>query len=138
MATADDWDTRKARVLEQFNITLPKLIDNYELKTRALGDLVNQTTKLEEEKGQLQYEAKKAELEASTADRDFLEKKETFPDPFKPSKVYTVQDVTFYLFFVSYCILVVAVSMIAQEKMKTFSIGIVILIVITALMFRYI
>lgn len=138
MATANDWDTRIARVQEQFNITLPNLITNYELKTRALGDLVNQTQSLEDEKGTLEYEIKKAEQAASTADRDFIEKRETFPDPFKPSKIYTVQDFTFYLFFMSYLVFLVAISMMVQEKIKTFVIGIVVLFVIIALMYRYI
>lgn len=138
MATANDWDTRIARVQEQFNITLPDLITNYELKTRALSDLVTQTTKLEDEKGNLQHEIKMAEQAASTADRDFIEKREVFPDPFKPSKIYTVQDFTFYLFFMSYFVFLVAISMMVQEKIKTFVMGIVLLFVIIALMYRYI
>lgn len=138
MATADDWNTRVARVQEQFNIQLPALIDNYEMKTRALGDLVSQTTKLEEEKGKAEQEIKMAEQDASTSDREFIERKQTFPDPFKPSKIYTVQDFTFYLFFVSYCILVVAVSMMVEQKIKVFVGGIVLLFFIVALMYRYI
>lgn len=138
MATANDWSTRVARVTEQYTITLPNLITNYEMKTRAVGDLIKQTTKLEEEKGKLEYEAKQAEQEASTADREFIETRKTFPDPFKPSKIYTVQDFTFYLFFVSYFIFLVAVSMVMEEKLKTFGIGVVVLFFIIALMYRYI
>jgi hypothetical protein len=138
MATADDWTTRMARVQEQFNTQLPALITNYEMKTRALGDLVSQTTKLEDEKGNIQHEIKQAEQDAATADREFIERKQTFPDPFKPSKIYTVQDFSFYLFFVSYCILVVALSMVVQEKVKVFVGGIVLLFFIIALMYRYI
>jgi hypothetical protein len=138
MATADDWTTRMARVQEQFNTQLPALITNYEMKTRALGDLVSQTTKLEDEKGNIQHEIKQAEQDAATADREFIERKQTFPDPFKPSKIYTVQDFSFYLFFVSYCILVVAISMVVQEKVKVFVGGIVLLFFIVALMYRYI
>ncbi len=138
MANSYDWTTRVARVQEQFNITLPNLITNYELKTRALGDLVAQTTKLEDEKGRLEQEIKTAEQAAATADRDFIEKRQVFPDPFKPSKIYTVQDFTFYLFFISYCVFVVAISMMFQQKIKTFVAGIVLLFVIIALMYRYI
>lgn len=138
MATAEDWSTRVSRVQEQFNIQLPALIDNYEMKTRAVGDLVNQTTKLETEKGKAEQEIKMAEQEAATSDREFIERKQTFPDPFKPSKIYTVQDFTFYLFFVSYCILVVAVSMMVEQKIKVFVGGIVLLFFIVALMYRYI
>lgn len=138
MATANDWNTRVARVQEQFNIQLPALITNYEMKTRAVGDLVEQTKKLEDEKGKIQHEIQMAEQSAATSDREFIERRETFPDPFKPSKIYTVQDFTFYLFFVSYCILVVALSMIFQEKVKTFVGGIILLFFIVALMYRYI
>jgi hypothetical protein len=138
MATANDWTTRIARVQEQVNIQLPALITNYEMKTRALGDLVSQTTKLEDEKGKIQHEIQLSEQSASTADREFIERKQTFPDPFKPSKIYTVQDFTFYLFFVSYCILVVAVSMAVEQKVKVFVGGIVLLFFIIALLYRYI
>lgn len=138
MATAEDWRVRVARVTEQFNIQLPALIDNYEMKTRALDDLVKQTTKLEVEKGKAEHEIKMAEQEAATSDREFIERKQTFPDPFKPSKIYTVQDFTFYLFFVSYCILVVAVSMVVEQKIKVFMGGIVLLFFVVALMYRYI
>jgi hypothetical protein len=93
---------------------------------------------LEDEKGNIQHEIKQAEQDAATADREFIERKQTFPDPFKPSKIYTVQDFSFYLFFVSYCILVVAISMVVQEKVKVFVGGIVLLFFIVALMYRYI
>lgn len=138
MATVDDWNTRVGRVTEQFTITLPNLVTTYELKTRAVGDLVKQITKLEEEKGKLEHEAKLAEQEASTADREFIETRKTLPETFKPSKIYTVQDFTFYLFFVSYFIFLVAVSMVVQEKVKVFVGGLVLLFVIVALFYRYI
>lgn len=138
MATADDWTTRFGRLQDQVNIQLPALITNYEMKTRAVGDLVKQVDRLEDEKGRIQREIRMAEQDASTADREFLEKKQTFPDPFTPSKIYTIQDFTFYLFFISYLLLLVAVSMVFQEKMKTFLGGIVLLGCIVVLLFRYI
>jgi hypothetical protein len=138
MATAEDWDTRVRRVESQYTITLPDLITNYEMKTRSLNDLVNQAQKLEDDIGKLTNEGKKAEMEASTADREFIETRKTLPDPWKPSKIYTVQDFTFYLFFLSYFIFLIAVSMVAQEKIKVFLGGIVLLLVIVALLYRYI
>jgi hypothetical protein len=138
MATANDWNTRVSRVQEQFNTQLPGLITNYEMKTRALGDLVKQTQELEDTKGKLEYEIKMAEQNASTSDREFLERKMTFPEPFKPSKIFTVQDFTMFLFFMSYFIFLVAVSMAVQEKMKTFVAGIVLFCVIIVLLYRYI
>lgn len=138
MATENDWTTRVGRLQDQVNTQLPALITNYEMKTRALEDLVKQVDKLEDEKGRIQREISMAEQDASTADRDFLERKQKFPDPFTPSKIYTIQDFTFYLFFMSYLILLVAASMVFQEKMKTFIGGIVFLGIIVVLMFRYI
>jgi len=138
MATADDWDTRRARVQEQFDIQLPALVETYQMKTRAVGDLIKQVDKLEDEKGKVQHEIQLAEQKASTADREFLERKETMPDPFKPSKIYTVQDFTFFLFFMSYFILLVAVSMVFEEKVKTFFGGILLLLFIVILIYRYI
>jgi hypothetical protein len=138
MATADDWDTRRARVQEQFDIQLPALVETYQMKTRAVGDLITQVDKLEDEKGKVQHEIQLAEQKASTADREFLERKETMPDPFKPSKIYTVQDFTFFLFFMSYFILLVAVSMVFEEKVKTFFGGILLLLFIVILIYRYI
>lgn len=138
MATANDWTTRVARVQEQYNTQLPGLITNYEMKTRALEDLVKQTQELEDQKGKLEYEIKQAEQNASTSDREFLERKSTFPDPFKPSKLFTIQDITFFLFFMSYFILLVAVSMVVQEKMKVFGSGILLFLFIVVLFYRYI
>lgn len=138
MATGDDWDTRKARVLELYDMQLPALVETYQTKTRSVGDLVKQVQKLEDEKGRLEHEIKLSEQNASTSDREFLERKETMPDPFKPSKIYTVQDFTFFLFFMSYFILLVAVSMVFQEKIKTFFGGILVLLVIVVLFYRYI
>jgi hypothetical protein len=138
MATAYDWNTRLERVIQQFDIQLPDLISNYEMKTRAVGDLVAQTQKLEDEKGRMEHEIKLAEQGASTADREFLERKQILPDPFKPSKIYTLQDFTFFLFFMSYCILLIATSMVFQEKIKTFFGGLVLLGFLVVLFYRYI
>ena len=137
MASASDWTTRKSRVLDQFTSVLPNLITNYELKTRALDDLTGQIQKLEDEKGRLEHEISKAEQNAATADREFLERKETFPDPFKPSKVATIQDFTFLLFFVSYFLFLVAASLIVQEKTKVFVSGIVLFLFVLVVLYRY-
>ncbi len=138
MATANDWDTRKGRVLDQFSTQLPALITNYEMKTRALDDIQNQVDKLEDEKGRLQYEINKAEQDAATADREFLERKETFPDPFKVNKLYTIQDFTFFFFFISYVVFLVAMAMVVEKKMQVLGIGLVLLFILVVLMYRYI
>lgn len=138
MASANDWDTRKARVQDQFTVRLPALITNYELKTRALDDLTQQMQKLDDEKGRLEHEINMAEQDAATADRVFLERKTDMPDPFVPSKVYTIQDFTFLFFFISYLLFLIAVSMIVQAKLKVFFGGMFLLIPIGILMYRYI
>lgn len=137
MATANDWDTRKVRIQDQFNTQLPALITNYESKTRSLGDLVDQITKLEDEKGRLDHEIAMAEQAASTADREFLERKEAMPDPFKPAKVYTLQDTTFLLFFISYCLFIVGLAMLSEAKLAVFGIGLAGLLVLLLLFYRY-
>lgn len=124
-------------MLDQFTSTLPTLITNYELKTRALNDLVRQNQKLEDEKGTLQHKISMAEQNASTADREFLERKAEFPDPFVPSKVATIQDFTFLLFFLSYFVFLVAVSLIVQEKTKVFVSGLVLFMFVLVVLFRY-
>lgn len=138
MATANDWDTRKVRLQDQFQSQLPSLITNYEQKTRSLGDLVTQVVKLEDEKGTLEHEIARAELASATADREFLERKQTMADPFVPAKVYTIQDITFLLFFISYCIFIIALAMISESSMSTFMWGLVGLLIIVMLLYRYI
>lgn len=86
MATGNDWDTRKARVTEQIEIQIPALISNYEMKTRSVGDLITQMEKLENEKGKLQHEISMAEQDAGTADREFIERRQTFLIPSNPPK----------------------------------------------------
>ena len=137
MASGNDWATRKNRVLDQFTSTLPTLITNYELKTRALDDLVQQNQRLEDEKGALRHKISMAEQNASTADREFLERKADLPDPFKPSKVATIQDFTFLLFFISYFVFLVAVSLIVQEKTKVFVSGLALFLFILVGLYRY-
>jgi hypothetical protein len=137
MANGRDWDIRKARIQDQATTVLPNLLTNFELKTRSLNDLVGQVRRLEDEKGKLQHEIKLAELAASTADREFLERKETFPDPFKPSKLYTIQDITLFLFFVSFLLLWVAAAMTLDGKAKIFAVGLIVFVVMLVLLYRY-
>ena len=137
MASGNDWATRKNRVLDQFTSTLPTLITNYELKTRALDDLTQQNQRLEDEKGSLRHKISMAEQNASTADREFLERKAGLPDPFKPAKVATIQDFTFLLFFISYFVFLVAVSLIVQEKTKVFVSGLALFLFILVGLYRY-
>ena len=137
MANGRDWDIRKQRIQDQATSILPNLLTNFELKTRAVSDLVSQVQKLEDEKSKLENEIKQAELKASTADREFIERKETFPDPFKPSKLYTIQDITLFLFFVSFLLLWVATAMTLESKGTVFGVGLVLLLIVLILLYRY-
>lgn len=137
MASADDWNTRKDRALAMLNIELPSRITTFERNTQSLNDLVSQVQKLEDEKGQLEYEISVAEQSASTADREFIERKEQMPDPFKPAKVATVQDFTFLLFFLSYCIFIVALLMVVEKKSYVFFGGLLALLFIVVFLFKY-
>lgn len=138
MASAQDWNDRKVRVQDQFTSQLPSLIVNYERNTRSLGDLVAQVQRLQDEKGKFEHEIAMAEQAASTADREFIERKQLMPDPFKPAKVATVQDFTFFLFFLSYCIFIVALSMVSERKTAVFGGGLVALLFIVVLLYKYI
>ena len=130
------WQEKVSEV--QNNLTeLDQLVTTYTSKTKPLDDLVKQVRELREEKANLEREAYDADQEASTLDRDFLDKKETFPDPFKPSKIYTLQDFTLYFFFVSYILFVLGVVMTVQEKTKVllaFALGTFIMI---TMFYRY-
>lgn len=138
MASAQDWNDRKVRVQDQFITQLPSLITNYERNTRSLGDIVTQVQRLQDEKGKFEYEIGMAEQAASTADREFIERKQIMPDPFKPAKVATIQDFTFLLFFLSYCIFIVALSMVSEKKTAVFGGGLLALLFIIVLLYKYI
>jgi hypothetical protein len=112
-------------------------VTTYTSKTKPLDDLVKQVRELQEEKANLEREASDADQEASTLDRDFLDKKETFPDPFKPSKIYTLQDFTLYFFFVSYVLFVLGVVMTVQEKTKVLLAFAVLTFLMITLFYRY-
>jgi hypothetical protein len=136
MAELRAWQEKVSEV--QNNLTeLDQLVTTYTSKTKPLDDLVKQVRELQEEKANLEREAYDADQEASTLDRDFLDKKETFPDPFKPSKIYTLQDFTLYFFFVSYVLFVLGVVMTVQEKTKVLLAFAVLTFLMITLFYRY-
>ena len=110
MATLSDWQTRKGRLDSQIS-QLGELVNMYQNNTRATNDILKTVEKLEDKLGEAKNRKQDAESSAATFDREFIERKQTFPDPFKPSKIYTVQDFTTFFFFVSYAIFFLALSL---------------------------
>lgn len=136
MAALREWQEKVSEAQNNL-VELDQLVSEYSSKTKPLDDLVKQVRELREEKANLEKEGGDAEQQASTMDRDFLDKKESFPDPFKPSKIYTLQDFTLYFFFVSYIIFLLGVIMTVQEKTKVAIGAVVFTLIMIALFYRY-
>lgn len=109
MATLSDWQTRKGRLDGQIG-QLEELVNMYQQNTRATSDILKTVTELEEKVGKAQNRKRAAENAAATFDREFIERKETFPDPFQPSKLYTMQDLITFFLFISYCVFILALA----------------------------
>ena len=137
MATLSDWQTRTSRLQDDL-IQLENLIDSSERNSRGTRDLIRAVNDLERNKAVLETKEKEFEQTAATFDREFLERKSEYSDPFKPDKLYTIQDFVFFFFFVSYCIFVLALSLtMPSEQGKILLGGFVLLLVLFALIMRY-
>jgi hypothetical protein len=137
MTTLSDWRDRYSR-LEDGILQLQTLVENSVRNTRGTQDLVDAVRKLEEKKGSLQAKQADYEQTAATFDREFLERKSGFPDPFHPDKLYTIQDFLLFFFFVSYCIFIVALALTFKESSgKMLGGGFILLLIILALIFKY-
>ena len=121
MTTYNDWQIRMNRINDNL-LQLDSLVESYQKSKRGTDELRKSVEDLEEQIGGFENTIKDAEATASTFDREFLERKESFPQPFSPDKLYTLQDFTLFFFFISYCILVVAV-LLTFEKTKEILIG---------------
>lgn len=137
MADAADWDNRLAVAKSNYQ-KLQNIVDSHNLKTRSLRNLAQTAQDLQDEVEQAKYEETKAEQDASTYDREFIEKRQGFPDPFRPSKIYTIQDFTLYFFFASYILFLIALVMTLPNKMYVFLTGILVLVAAVAILYRYI
>lgn len=137
MDSLSDWQTRFARV-EDSILQIENLVGRYSQTRRSSADIADTVETLEGKVGDARRKILDNESAASTFDREFLERKQTFPSPFVPSKLYTIQDFTFFLLFVAYCIFLVAVVLTVNEKkFEIFSGGIVLGLVSLALIVRY-
>jgi hypothetical protein len=137
MTTLSDWQDRYGRLSDGI-LQLQNLVESSVNNTRGTNDLIKAVSKLEQRKAVLQSKEKDYEQKAATFDRDFLEKKADFPDPFVPNKLYTIQDFLFFFFFVSYCIFILAVSLsFPSSQGKILIGGFILLLLIYALIIRY-
>ena len=137
MATFSDWQDRHSRLLDSIT-QVQNLVESYVKNNRSTNELVLAVDSLKKKKAILESKEKDYEQEAATADRDFLERKSGFPDPFYPDKLYTVQDFIFFFFFISYIILTVALILTFRQKFGTIlGVSVVLLLLSCALIFRY-
>jgi hypothetical protein len=137
MDSLSDWQTRFARV-EDSILQIENLVGRYSQTRRSSADIADTVETLEAKVGDARRKIMDNESAASTFDREFLERKQTFPSPFVPSKLYTIQDFTFFLLFIAYCIFLVAVVLTVNEKkFEIFSGGIVLGLISLALIVRY-
>jgi hypothetical protein len=137
MSTLSDWRDRFSRLNDGI-LQLQTLVENSVRNMRGTQDLVEAVNKLEEKKGTLEAKQKDYEQSAATFDREFLERKSTFPDPFYPDKLYTIQDFLLFFFFVSYAVFVVALALtLPLSQGKILVGGFVMLLIIIALLVRY-
>lgn len=137
MATQSDWEVRKARLDSQIT-QLNELVNMYQNNTRATSDILQRVEELENKLGQAKNRKHDAENSASTFDREFIERKETFPSPFVPSKIYTIQDFTLFFFFVCYVIFFLALSLsFPTMTLKIILLGGAFITVILGVIYRY-
>lgn len=113
MASLDDFQLRKGRIDDLLH-QLFDTITTFETKTRSSDDLMNEVNNLNDELGTLKNKIEDQENLASTHDRNFLEKKGG--DTFQKNNLYTVQDFTLFLFFISYLICGLAFVLMMPNK----------------------
>ena len=136
MASLNDFQDRYNRYKDQLN-RLEQLASSFEKHTRSTDELVQSVQKMETQIGSLENKIQDAEDSAATFDREFLERKQTFPQPFQPDKLYTIQDFTFFLVIVSYILFVVALALTFESKGKILGGGVVLAIFLLGLIYRY-
>ena len=136
MAGLNDWQTRIGRLQDQLN-QIDSLVITYAKTNKSTSELVERVTQLKDRVGQQENRIEAAEQSASTYDREFLERKELTPSVFHKDRLYTLQDFSFFFFFVSYLIFALAISMTVEEKAKTMGTFFIAGIVISLVILRY-
>lgn len=137
MTTLSDWQDRYNRLNAGID-QLQKLVESYVKNNRSTKDLIKAVDSLKKRKATLESKESDLEQSAATFDREFLERKSGFPEPFKADKLYTIQDFILFFFFISYSIFVVALSLTFSESQgKILGGGFIALLLIFALIVRY-
>jgi hypothetical protein len=137
MATLSDWKDRYNRLSDRI-LQTENLVESYVKNTRGTQELIDAVDSLEKKKAVLESKEKDFEQSAATFDREFLERKAGFPDPFYPDKLYTVQDFIFFFFFISYAIFIVALALtFTDQQGKILGGGFILLLLLFALIIRY-
>lgn len=137
MSSLNDWQDRFSRLTDGI-LQLEKLVESSVQNTRSTGELIQAVDSLKQKKATLKAKEEDFEQKAATADREFLERKSGYPDPFYPDKLYTLQDFTLFFFFVSYIIFIVALILTFREKMSIIlGMGVIFLLLSFAMIMRY-
>jgi lipopolysaccharide export LptBFGC system permease protein LptF len=136
MASQEDWDTRKAR-LESNVLELNDLVNTFVNKTKVTDSLIKEVNNIKENIGEEENRIETADEAAATYDREFLDRKADFPNPFVKNKLYTVQDFTLFFFMVSFIIFSLALSLTLGPSRKVLSGMAILSIVIFGLIMRY-
>lgn len=136
MATLSDATARHSRLVDELN-RLTETIDTSEKNKRATNDLIKTVRNLEEDIGYEERRIEDSNTSAMTFDREFIERKEQMPDPFKPDKMKVLQNFTFFFFFVSYLIFVLALTLTLEQKLITLGMGAGVGFVIIMLLYVY-
>ena len=135
MASLSDWQNRLTILQDQIQ-QLEPLVVSYTKHTRATDDILKRVAELEDEKGTLENKISETEEAATTFDREFIERKSDQPGLFKVDKLYTIQDFTMFFFFVSYAILIVALSLTFDKKLPILFGGVFIFVLVLVFLFR--
>jgi hypothetical protein len=136
MASQEDWDTRKARV-ESNVLELNDLVNTFVNKTKVTDSLIKEVNNIKENIGEEENRIETADEAAATYDREFLDRKADFPNPFVKNKLYTVQDFTLFFFMVSFIIFSLALSLTLGPSRKVLSGMAILSIVVFGLIMRY-
>ena len=120
--------------LETNKNLLDHSVESYVKNTASTKDLIETVRSVKDSIGQVENRIEAAEEAAATYDREFLERKNTMPSTFIKDRTYTLQDFSFFFFFVSYLVFALAISLTVEQKIQTlttfFIVGIVIMLTI--------
>jgi magnesium-transporting ATPase (P-type) len=123
--------------LRNFKSDLEQLdasVRSYLRSDASTKELIETVTNVKDRLGQVENRIEAAEQAAATYDREFLERKNGMPSTFVKDRIYTLQDFSFFFFFVSYLIFALAISLTVEQKIQTlttfFIVGIVIMLTI--------